>query len=226
MEVLHVRKDQSLQRNLRADRDGNLRCVEDAQPLDQDVSSEIKVHFALHRRGLAYAAAPLLDFDAHAQLVAHLWAQYLKPQLPGYGKITLEQLRQADEWVWVRLAELTREGAGCFPCDAALRSILAAPELALVLQPPQRSAPVSGLPPSAPMSSPLPAVPRPRPPASSNQPPAKKRRTQSSARRVNMPEEMVNCMSHRADKQPICFGYNTGRCSAKPPGQRCNNGWH
>eukprot|EP00971_Amphidinium_carterae_P088474 1750555-Amphidinium_carterae.1 len=63
MEVLHVRKDPSLQKNLRADRDGNLRYVEDVHPLDQDVSSEIKLHFALHRRGLAYAAANLLDFE-------------------------------------------------------------------------------------------------------------------------------------------------------------------
>eukprot|EP00971_Amphidinium_carterae_P270161 5360033-Amphidinium_carterae.1 len=71
-----------LQKNLRADRDGNLRYVEDVRPLDQDVSSEIKVHFALHRRGLAYAAANLLDFEVHSQLVAHLWEQYIKPSLP------------------------------------------------------------------------------------------------------------------------------------------------
>eukprot|EP00971_Amphidinium_carterae_P150814 2990140-Amphidinium_carterae.1 len=58
--------------------------------------------------------------------------RYIRASLPGFGKLTLEHLRRADEWIWVRLAELTRDGAGCFPCDAALRSVLASPELALV----------------------------------------------------------------------------------------------
>eukprot|EP00971_Amphidinium_carterae_P180376 3577670-Amphidinium_carterae.1 len=36
-----------------------------------------------------------------------------------------------------------------------------------------------------------------------------------------------SCLAARADKEPICFGYNMGACeSGKKPGDRCNRGFH
>eukprot|EP00971_Amphidinium_carterae_P349066 6490831-Amphidinium_carterae.1 len=95
----------------------------------------IKAHFALHRRGLAYVAANLLDFEVHSQLFAHLWEQYIKPSLPGLANS-----------LWSIFAQPTN-GSGCawlssFVMEqvAFLVMLLGVQlELAWVLQPPPRS---------------------------------------------------------------------------------------
>eukprot|EP00971_Amphidinium_carterae_P219877 4364832-Amphidinium_carterae.2 len=45
----------------------------------------------------------------HAELVNFLWGKYLQVVLPGFARVSLEMLRRADELVFVKLAEPTKD---------------------------------------------------------------------------------------------------------------------
>eukprot|EP00971_Amphidinium_carterae_P260269 5163887-Amphidinium_carterae.1 len=106
-------KNSGLQKGFKA-------VVDDDKP-QADIRSEIRVHFALHRRGVVCAAVGLLDWQAHAMLVSTLWVKHLSIPLPSQGKLTLEHLRKADEFIWTKLAYNIKDvvDGQRFPCNEA-----------------------------------------------------------------------------------------------------------
>ena len=109
-----------------------------------DLSSDFRVHLALHRRGVAMHLAGAVDFDSHRALVDKLFKHYLEAPPPGCERVSLSQLKSADEWVWTELAAhvrhgLNADGSQTFPADAELLRLLALPGLELRLQPLRRA---------------------------------------------------------------------------------------
>eukprot|EP00971_Amphidinium_carterae_P217024 4308405-Amphidinium_carterae.1 len=65
--------------------------------------------------------ATLLSFEKHRQLVDLFWEKYLSPPVPGFGSLSLEHLRAADEFFFCKLSEFTKIGfssAERCKCDA------------------------------------------------------------------------------------------------------------
>eukprot|EP00971_Amphidinium_carterae_P226551 4493530-Amphidinium_carterae.5 len=108
----------------------------DEQP-SADVSTDLCVHLALRRRAVAYGVSRVIPFEASMEAVEHLWGKYLASPIQGFGRVSVEQIRAADEYIFLRLSELTKGGRSAgtpvFPCERILRIILQSLELAASL---------------------------------------------------------------------------------------------
>ena len=99
-------------RALQIDRDGFVhQAFRDWDP-SADVSTDLLLNLALRRRALACDIAGLCSYDA-----MHVWhetmlAEYLRTPPPTYNKVSLQQLKSADEEVWRICSDNCRQGVG------------------------------------------------------------------------------------------------------------------
>eukprot|EP00971_Amphidinium_carterae_P023313 459855-Amphidinium_carterae.2 len=59
---------------------------------DANVSSDLRLDYALQRRGIAW---PALSVKVHTELLQTLMSRYLADRIPGFASVTLEQLKRA-----------------------------------------------------------------------------------------------------------------------------------
>jgi hypothetical protein len=103
-----------------------------------DTSSDLKLSFALRRRGLAFEMADIMSYHTHELLVSKLLAAYLRDPMPGFAPVTLEQLARADQEAFRLLARATTRGIkrnehNHRPCDTLFPDIIASPDVYQVL---------------------------------------------------------------------------------------------
>ena len=210
---------------VRADASGILYERPAVKDAPTDLSSDFRVHLALHRRGVAMHLAGAVDFDTHRVLTDKLFKHYLELPPPGCERITLSQLKSADEWIWTELASHVRQGlqpdgTQTFPADAELLRLLALPGFELRLQPLRRVLHED----------------RPAKMARTDDGPKGKGKgtpgnscSSTNARPpASMPAELKDHAHRTSQGQPICFAFQLGNCPLKnkKPGQRCARGWH
>ena len=211
---------------LRADSSGILYERPASKDTPTDLSSDFRVHLALHRRGVAMHVAGAVDFETHRALVDKLFKHYLEVPPPGCERISLSQMKAADEWLWTELAAhvrkgLNADGSQTFPADAELLRLLALPAFELRLQPLRRSS----------MDERPSKVPRLQDDQSKGKGKSNQRASRSSTTAkppASMPAELRQHAHRTAQGQPICFAYQLGTCpfKNKKGGQRCPRGWH
>jgi len=80
-----------------------------------DTSTDLLLDLALRRRSLAADIAGLCSFEAMDAWTEVLKAAYLAPPPPGFSRVTLQQLKQADEELWRLCAVSCRTGCGMPP---------------------------------------------------------------------------------------------------------------
>ena len=112
-----AKKDSSISKGL----GGALKMVESETYPDADTSNELLLKNALLRRALAYDQS----FTVHTLWIEKLFAARMRPPITGYGKVSIEQLERADRALFLKMAELTRDGivpdaTGTKPLDAAM----------------------------------------------------------------------------------------------------------
>jgi len=123
------------------DKQGVLRsALDSAQPIDTDVSSTFKLEKALYRRGAAMHMAALLSFDQHEKLIKYYFKEHLADPLPGYGRISLEQIARTDKEIFRRMAEETRAGlsltpSGGYPLDDVIERVRVEPRIVVLMMP-------------------------------------------------------------------------------------------
>ena len=78
--------------------------------LKTDTSNDLKLRFALQRRGLALQLADLMSYTVHETIVNWLFEEYLRVPEDGDAKVTLLQVLRADQAIFVKLAGLTSAG--------------------------------------------------------------------------------------------------------------------
>ncbi len=105
-----------------------------------DLSSDLRLRFALTRRSLAMEMGDLLAFEIHEQLADCLISAYMKVPPPGHVRVTLDQLKMADLEAFHMMAMNSRQGikrnaGNARPLDALLPSILSKVEFLMLLQP-------------------------------------------------------------------------------------------
>lgn len=227
-------------RMLQPDRSGVLKAVASYDSLRTKVDTELEVFQALRRRGIAYELGGYMSFSAHETLVCFLIRELQKDPLPGFGRVTLNQLQAADRETHVQLARLTRAGfatpgPGKLPLDDHLAKVLEMAPIHWILMP-ARLGGKSARPGAEDLeSSGDAAAPKkpskkkkkkaakeaaevpPPPPAPEGQPDRKKMRGA-------MPQGLRGGVPRTKANEAICYGHNLGTCSHT--GERCDKGLH
>ena len=104
---------------------------------------KLQMKYALQRRGLALELANIMSFDVHEKLVNRYFLEMSREQLPGYGKVTVDQIRMTDKEVFARLGEHSRKGYDSIelpfvdqlPLDPILIKVLDEVRIATLLMP-------------------------------------------------------------------------------------------
>ncbi len=118
---------------------GSLVLKSGEDKLSSSTDSEIKVHYAMVRRGLALQFARLMSYSQHCQWETFLFEAMHREAPPGYGRPSLAQLLQCDKAAWSRLSTLTVElrqrADGTYPMGQALLDLRADANITLYLAP-------------------------------------------------------------------------------------------
>ena len=219
-----------------------------------DTASDLKLANAFTRRGIALELAQLMSYTVHNGMVQMFLRGYARTAVAGHAEISLIQIKNADEEVFVRLAAKTRLGlnlgpGGVFPLDALLPDILKEQSVVTHLAPLQLSNPSTRMLTSEPSSSggqskaekryandvaSLKAENKRLKAANNNSKGKGKGKDKGKKGNKNnrydngpMPRELWGLESKTPNGAPICFGYNpqSGRQNASEHGG-CRRGKH
>ena len=108
-EVNNVKEDGDL-RVWKTDSSGAIKAVNKEPSLSANLTTELDVHNALRRRGVAYEVAQAMSFETHEKVINFFFFELKKEPMEGFSPVTLQQLASADREMHVRLAEATRGG--------------------------------------------------------------------------------------------------------------------
>ena len=202
---------------------GSLVLKSPEDKLTSATDSEIKVHYAMIRRGLAFQFAKLMSHEQHCEWETFLFEALHRETPPGYTKPGIAQLLQCDKAAFGRLSctiqNIRQDGAGNYPLGVALLNLRNDPNITLYLAPLAKS--------SVPVISNPGGVHRPNPYDAG---PNHKGKGKSKGKRTSppIPQELRGKWFKLASGEPICFGFNCkSGCSSKTkPGDKCSRGWH
>ena len=229
------------------DSSGVVREVKVQQEVKADVSSDLKLKYALQRRSLAFDQARLVDYDKFERWSQVLLEAYTAAPPDGYKKVSIEQIHHADLELFKYLMKETRSGirpvGTSIPLEQALAKAMTAPEIRLHLQPLQGSS-------SSKRKSDDDVLDdqNKRTKSAPNAGEEKLRRQVQNLQgqlnnirkgkskgkgkggrftsTIKMPQELLGQTATTASGEPLCFSYNCGGCSKAQPGQRCPKGLH
>lgn len=221
-----------------------------------DLATELKVDLAIRRRGLAMDMGDILDWDEHEKLREELMTAWAATPPPGYAKLTVAQVKRADEIAFTLLAKATaatgiKRVDGRRPLDTAMAEVLRHRDFGTALTPlpsPCMPPAMSGKRPAEETSAgeglsrrqrkalraaDAAASGQRRPQAASWSVPPKgkgkgggKDKGRGSYDKLPLQLRVPGATGVDDDNVPICYGYALGTCSAAPPGGRCPKGKH
>jgi hypothetical protein len=234
---------------------GFLRRVGRQEGYSADISSDLLLVQALQRRSFAMELAGICNFSVFNSLATSLLKELARPALSGYQKTSLEQIENADRFVFTRLAALTvggvgRRADGTNPVDEGVAAIVLEPEFRyLLMQMPARGG----------SSSSSAAVQRT---VKADRGDSRSRSRRRKITELNSKNKAVNDAARSSKgagksrskgsskgvkgkgsgktsrfnpavetcrtstNRPICFGYQDGSCTAAAVGQECSKGIH
>ena len=222
---------------LKSDSAGFVKVAAGEVDVQADLDTELLMRFALQRRGLAYDQAGILTFTVHEQWVDMLIFHRLSVPVPGYSKISIAQLLNADRALFTYLATRTRAGVlpiagGVRPLDTHLVAGMNSTSVLFLLLPLALPAStkrvgddVSGT-----------DVKKQKGDQKGKGKGKKKggdksdkgagKGSKSSGKPKNMPADMKGMHASDPDGVHICFNFNRGTCNLPVSNGRCNNGRH
>ena len=224
-EVNNVKEDQDL-KVWKADSSGAIKATSKEPSLTAVLNTDLDVHHALRRRGVAYEVAQAMSFEVHEKIINYLFFELKKDPMEGFMQVTLQQVAAADRELHVRLAELTRGGfklgpAGELPLDIPVQTVLDGPELKWILMPMPKKVQAKAVPAEPAGSKGTQEDPkRNRPEANRNKQEALRIK---KLKRTPMPKKLVGCVPCNDEGQPYCFAYNLGTCASTTD---CPKGLH
>ena len=187
---------------------GSLVLKNQEDKLVASTDSEIKVHYAMTRRGLAFQFAKLMSHEQHCQWETFLFESIDRETPPGYIRPSLAQLPQCDKAAFWRLAStiqnIRQTALGAYPLGEALLNLRFDPNITLYLAP--LAKPTSSANPPSQRSNPYEA------------PGPGKRKGKGKGKRSSppVPQELGGKWFKLSNGEPICFGYNCkSGCNSK-----------
>ena len=201
---------------------GSLVLKNQDEKLTSSTDSEIKVHYAMIHRGLAFQFARLMSHEQHCQWETFLFESLHRETPPGYVRPSLAQLLQCDKAAFGRLSstlqDIRQNAAGEYPLGMALLNLRMDPNITLYLAPLAKAAA-----PHNPGGVTLRASPYDGGPGPKGKGKGKGKKTSPP-----VPQELRGKWYKMPSGDPICFGFNCkSGCSAKvKAGEKCAKGWH
>eukprot|EP00971_Amphidinium_carterae_P351549 6492161-Amphidinium_carterae.2 len=192
------------------------------------VDTELHLKNALTRRGLALDQFNVLDFQTHSRWIEFLYQRLARVPYEGARPVTVQQIIAADKALWLRIAELTRDGvapnaSGALPVAVAMAEARQDPEVSFALMP--RFGGQSGA--SSSNGKGAGSISR----ASGAQ-----KRTASVVKgapkkkplSIRMPPGLQGLKPTTAENVPICYAYNLQGClkGVDPKTNGCDKGKH
>ena len=195
---------------------------DDVDELTMPASSALQAMEALKRRGIAYAFAQAVSWTSYDRYITKLFGHLHRDAPPGFGRISVSQVVEADRKVFARLIELDvkpRKAAdGTYPLDKALEEALMSYEVSFCLM--HQPLKGAGAPPARPNKRPRedqPGKARGKGRASSNK---GKGRGKSSPPWVSIPKFLRDRggVASMPSGEAVCFDYNIhgDKCKCKP----------
>lgn len=177
-----------------------------------DISTELKVHMAFIRRGLALEMAGLASYRVHERVIRELMIHLTRDPPPNFRAPSLEAVLRADKLLWTKVAERVKSDLkvdehGQLPVDIALQDLHMQADILFHLLPvplSHASASKSSKPSSPPASGPSPSK-SDHAKKSNNGNKTKKNVGKS---RTKMPAGLHMFKPVNAKGMRICFNYN------------------
>ena len=111
--------------------------IREHEEITQPAGSALQVQESLRRRGLAYTFAQAVSWQAYDTYLTKLFAHLHREPPPGFNRVSVSQIVEADRQVFVRLIEANtkprKDPSGSFPLDAALLPALQSYEVSFSL---------------------------------------------------------------------------------------------
>ena len=205
---------------------GSLVLKSGEDKLSSPTDSEIKVHYAMVRRGLSFQFARLMSYSQHCQWESFLFDAMHREAPPGYHRPSLAQVLQRDRAAWSRLASTAtelRQGAdGTYPLGVALLDLRTDPNVTLYLSP--VSKPVVLQNPGGHGAGGHAGDHRFQPYDKGSA----KGKGKGKKKNPPVPSELRGKWYKTAKGEPLCYGFNcaSGCPNKVAPGEKCPRGWH
>ena len=196
----------------------------DEPELKADLSNDLRLQWALQRRGVAFDQCHLLSWKTHEAWVQQLMQSRVRPPPAGYGQVTTHQLIRADQELWLAIADLQLDTLkpdpnGEEPLEEPVKRLRYDPRVTMHLLPFAADRPSQGKAP----------VQRSGQAASAEKPRANKKAKARPRDRTRLPEALKDFKLRTDDGEPICYGFNlqTG-CGQATHGnpKKCCRGLH
>ena len=221
-------RDQEIQQDAKAKQkqlvtieQGALRTIASPNLPTVDVGTELKLMYALQRRGLAFDLVSLLSWEVHSEWVGKLFRALMAEAIPNFNPISLDQLLRADQELFLLLAS---EYTGSLkppapdadpPLDLEVKRLMTDPRINVHLTPVQRiekrviqPAPNQGGVPLRNNSNKRPKTEAPKAPS-------------------QLPAELQGLHLKTKEGKPICWHKNLKRgCKNATKNGRCRFGFH
>ena len=122
------------------DANGNIKEVRTAPEVLADISTDLLLKHTLARRSLAFDQWRLVAYDVFEGWSTVMLRAYMRQPPPGYSRVSINQLYNADLELFHLMMKATRKGikptgSGAFPVEEALKLAMESAEVRLHLQP-------------------------------------------------------------------------------------------
>ena len=195
--------------------------------LNSPADSEIKLHYAMVRRGLAFEFAKLMSFSQHSQWEKFLFEAVHRETPPGFSRPSLLQIVQCDKAAFSRLGStmtsIRQNADGSYPLGEELLKLRSDPHIALYLMPSAKQSSTSAASHQGPRTHPYSSGGH----TTKGKGGGKTKSKQKGSPPI--PSELRGKWHKTPSGDPICFGFNCrSGCAEKgiQPGQRCSKGFH
>ena len=227
-EVAATKADQSIVLDASSKKLTVARAEED---VPSDTSSELKIMWALQRRGLAYDQADVIRWETHEAWIREMFSHLYRAPPPGYARVSVAQILRADRELFTKVAEVCREGItpradGSLPVDGNITVFMHNPcvQFHFLPLPAGTSRPVQEGGKRQMADTKFQETEQSKQKYVKTKGGGKGKRT---SRVPTMPEQLKGMYYKTRTGERICFAYNLpGGCAGAEPGKDCSRGKH
>ena len=182
-----------------------------------DVGTELKLMFALQRRGLAFDLVGLLSWSVHVEWTNKLYRALMSEVATGFNSVGLSQLLRADRELFL---VMSAEYQGPFkaepgrdpPLDDVVKQLLMDPRINIHLTPTPKF---------------VDKRPAADPPGPGEERPIKNPKKPEPKAKSQLPDALKGLGTKTKDGKPICWHFNLAKgCSNPIKKGRCRFGFH
>lgn len=193
-----------------------------------DVGNDLLFMQALQRRALAFELANICRYEVMHSLTVRLLREMQAPVLRGYRRLSMEQIENADRFVFIKLAEDCAGGLGVrpdgsWPAKDSIESTLLDPRFSFLLM----QMPGNDKDHPSTKSSSSTSLPNEHKTKTIEVVKKGKKKVKGGGKSSSSDWDKSKTMNKLPNGENICFGFNLDGCKSKlRAGEKCKRGHH